>query len=383
MERLRQMSLKKAFFCLTVSFLFIALVLSVLSILGISEILRLSGPSIEIKMDAPSIQTASHSLLEPSHPAWYRLLSTLQFVLPVFFVLAGLLGADWLFYRIKLKKPLAELQSGAMHIMNNNLDFSISFYAKDELGQLCNAFESMRCELVKSNKKLWRQAEERKRLNAAFSHDLRNPVTVLKGSVKLLKKGLAEGQLANSRIDDTLSLIEEYSGRIENYIETMSNTQRLEEINCTPVQINWSTLMQELSDSLAILSRNKKFSIHSNIDHPYREISVDKFIVYNVAENLVSNAIRYTDSQIDVIVSCDDSRLTITVQDDGRGFPKKILCSGAEPFSRGEETSGRSEHFGMGLYICQLLCEKHGGKLILQNTGHGAQATASFNCCRS
>ena len=116
-------------------------------------------------------------------------------------------------------------------------------------GQLCNAFESMRCELVKSNKELWRQAEERKRLNAAFSHDLRNPVTVLKGSVKLLKKGLIDGKLASSKIDDTLSLIEEYSGRIENYIETMSSTQRLEEINCTPVLIKWTTLIQELSDS--------------------------------------------------------------------------------------------------------------------------------------
>jgi len=381
MERLRKMSLKKAFFCLTVTFLLIALVLSVLSIWGISEILRLSGPSIEIKMGEPPIKTTS--LLEPAHSFWYRLCNILQFVLPVFFVLAGLLGADWLFYRIKLKKPLAELQSGAMHIMNNNLDFSISYYAKDELGHLCNAFESMRCELVKSNKELWRQAEERKRLNAAFSHDLRNPVTVLKGSVKLLKKGLSNGKLASSKIDDTLSLIEEYSGRIENYIETMSSTQRLEEISCTPVLIKWSTLMQELSDSLAILIRNKKLNIHNNDDKQTRAILVDKSIVYNVVENLVSNAIRYTDSQINVIVSCDGSSLIITVQDDGRGFPNKILNNGAEPFLRGEETSGQSEHFGMGLYICQLLCEKHGGKLILQNTDRGAQATASFNCYRS
>lgn len=65
----------------------------------------------------------------------------------------------------------------------------------DELGQLCAAFETMRKELLKSNQELWRQAEERKRLNAVSSHDLRNPITVLKGTVKLLRQALSFSSL--------------------------------------------------------------------------------------------------------------------------------------------------------------------------------------------
>ena len=62
----------------------------------------------------------------------------------------------------------------------------------------------MRAELLRSDQELWEQAEERKRLNAAFSHDLRNPVTVLKGTVKLLKEGKQDDQ-ALDRLENLLT----------------------------------------------------------------------------------------------------------------------------------------------------------------------------------
>lgn len=379
MEWLSQMSLKRAYFFLTMLLLFIALALSFLSIAGIGEILRRFSPSIVIQIDGNLVTAPPAAMTEMVYPLWYQICSILQLVLPCFFVIAGLFLANWLFYRIKLEKPLAELQSGAARIMHNDLDFSVSSFAKDELGQLCSAFEAMRRELLKNNKELWRQAEERKRLNAAFSHDLRNPVTVLKGSVKLLKKGLANGNPNSPGVNDTISLMEAHVHRIETYIEAMSSTQRLEEIHCTPKKVVWSTLLRELSDSLALLSREKRLIIHDTTTRQNRLIWVDKSIVYTVAENLIANAVRYANSESIVTVSCDDSSLTIIVQDDGKGFPEKILHRGAEPFLRGEEPSGHSEHFGMGLYICRLLCEKHGGKLSLQNTDAGAQVTASFH----
>ena len=89
----------------------------------------------------------------------------------------------------------------------------------------------MRAELLKANQELWEQAEERKRLNAAFSHDLRNPVTVLKGTIKLIRQGKEDGQ-AFERLED-------YVLRIENYVEAMSGIQR-----------NWSSF------------RSKKRNVH-------------------------------------------------------------------------------------------------------------------------
>ena len=92
-----------------------------------------------------------------------------------------IIAAALLFYRNRLKKPLVELRTASEKIANNDLDFSIDYDNNDELGQLCASFEIMRTTLADNFSKMWRQVEERKALNAAFAHDLRTPLTVLKG----------------------------------------------------------------------------------------------------------------------------------------------------------------------------------------------------------
>ena len=99
---------------------------------------------------------------------------------PVYSALC-IMAASLLFYRNKLKIPLAELRAASEKISNNDLEFSIEYDSKDELGQLCTSFEIMRTTLANNFSKMWRQVEERGRLNAAFAHDLRTPLTVLKG----------------------------------------------------------------------------------------------------------------------------------------------------------------------------------------------------------
>lgn len=116
---------------------------------------------------------------------------------------------------------------GTRRIQTHDLDFTLPTPSADELGQICAAFENMRLELLKTNQELWRQAEERKRLNAAFAHDLRNPITVLKGSLKLLRNGMADEQ--------TIDRLESYTLRMEQYVEAMSSIQRIEQM---PVRIN-------------------------------------------------------------------------------------------------------------------------------------------------
>lgn len=87
-----------------------------------------------------------------------------------------IITATLLFYRNKLKKPLTELKAASEMISNNNLDFSIKYDSKDELGELCSSFETMRFTLANNFSEMWRQMEERKQLNAAFAHDLRTPL---------------------------------------------------------------------------------------------------------------------------------------------------------------------------------------------------------------
>ena len=107
------------------------------------------------------------------------------------------------------------------------------------------------------------------------------------------------------------------------------------------------------------------------------QVYIDKQFVYNTAENLISNALRYAENKVTVKIVYQEKQMILTVCDDGNGFPTTILRKGISPFSRNEISD--SEHFGMGLYICKLLCEKHDGSLTIENMEHGAKTTAFFN----
>ena len=191
-----------------------------------------------------------------------EIISIVQIILPILIYIFALLITVSMFYHLKLKEPLAVLTKGASLIIENDLDFTIEAKSQDELGQLCTAFETMRKTLLDNNRELWRQAEERKRLNAAFSHNLRNPVTVLKGSAKLAKKSVIDGIGSTEQIVDNLSRIESYTGRIERYIETMSSIGRLEEIPVKQETIQWDSLISELKNTIHFVGADSNIKIN-------------------------------------------------------------------------------------------------------------------------
>jgi signal transduction histidine kinase len=376
MERIKNMSLKKAFFLITAVFLVIATMLSILTVIYLTS-LRIEGNEITVMLKDDGTYILTENTDQTTK--WItQIINVLQIGLPVLFYVTALLLSYMVFYRLKLKKPFAILQSGTERIQRHDLDFTIEKYADDELGALCTAFETMRFELLKSNRELWRQMEERKRLNAAFSHDLRNPVTVLKGSAAILRKGLENGVLTEETAGENISLINQYAGRIENYVEAMTSAQKLEDLKFNPQSVAWSVLVKELENSLSILNAHTGKEIQFLCNDADRQIETDKYIIHNTAENLVSNALRYAKDKVIVELSCDDDKIVINVSDDGTGFSSTILNKGAVPFLRDDNTE-QGAHFGMGLYICRLLCEKHGGSLILENCSDGAKATAIFN----
>ena len=354
MEWFKQMSLKKSLSVIIVAFLMIGLILYVLAMRIVNNI---SIP-------------ASHN--------WVAQLTFLKLIPPFIIAASMPFFAGAIFYKVKLKAPISQLNMGAKRIMENDLDFSIEFCSKDELGQLCNSFESMRVGLLKSNRELWQQMEERKRLNAAFAHDLRNPITVLKGSAAILQKGFENGNLSIETAGESISLITQYSARIESYIQAMTSVQKLEELEFAPKETEWLSLTKELQNSLCILGTSGKKEIEFLSSGKNRKMYVDRHMIHNVAENLVSNALRYSKNHISVDISCDTKKVALSVSDDGSGFSSSILKKGAAPFLRDDNVE-QGQNFGMGLYICSLLCEKHGGKLTLENHLEGAKATATFH----
>ena len=376
MERLRNMSLKKAFFTITAAFFLAATLLCIMPMIYFAPLDKDSDGAI-ISLNSDGGLTTDIDTQDTEQNGQARIINVLQIGLPVLSYVAALLLSSIVFYRLKLKKPLAILQEGAERIMRHDLDFTIEKNANDELGELCDAFETMRLELLKSNRELWRQMEERKRLNAAFSHDLRNPVTVLKGSAAMLQKSFDEGSLMEENVGETISLLKQYTGRIENYIEAMTTAQKLEDLKFSPQPAKWSVLVKELESSLSILGANEGKEVVFSYDGEDRQINVDKYIIHNTAENLTNNALRYAKEKVSIALSCDLGKIIINVSDDGNGFSTDTLNKGTVPFLHDANTE-QGAHFGMGLYICHLLCEKHGGSLALENCPGGAKTTAVF-----
>ena len=370
MERIRQMKLKKALFAMAFLNITIAFLLSLfiiwLCIELRSQIAPMGGISINMNsahvITQPQNSTAQAALLAD-------IISLVQIILPILIYIIALFTTASMFYHLKLKEPLKILTQGAACIIDNNLDFTIETTSQDELGQLCTAFETMRKTLLENNYTLWRQAEERKRLNAAFSHNLRNPVTVLKGSIKLALKNIEDITTASNPFTDHLLRMESYTNRIEQYVETMSSIQKLEDITLQPEPVKWDSLISELKNMLCFVCEDTQKQIQFTPAKYEKNILIDKSILFQIAENLVSNALRFAAARIDILCSISSGKLLLSVTDDGCGFPEKLLQNGIQPFQKGNEDMG---HFGMGLYTCELLCQKHDGNITLKNNPTGA-----------
>ena len=281
-----------------------------------------------------------------------------------------IIAAALLFYRNRLKKPLAELRTASEKIANNDLDFSIDYDSNDELGQLCASFEIMRTTLADNFSKMWRQVEERKALNAAFAHDLRTPLTVLKGYNEMLQAS------DNSQTRETAATMGKHISRMENYVSSMSNIRRMEDTQPEYKLIDLQPLVSSLYDSAKIIcTKNGKELILQN-DISVLQLSLDSAFISQVCNNLISNAVRYARTLVTISFTLHDNGLLLSVSDDGNGFDKDSLQKAANPYFTGE--SNHSEHFGLGLYICKLLCEHHNGYLQIRNTVNGANVSAYF-----
>ena len=278
-----------------------------------------------------------------------------------------------IFYRRKIEKPVAILSEASENISNNRLDFSVEVPAKTQLGDLCLSFEKMRAALQDNNLEMWRQVEERKRLNAAFAHDLRTPLTVLKGQSEMLVKYAPK--MSEEKIVSTAEMMKRHIIRLENYVDTMNNLQRLEDIEVTKELIEVKEFEKQLRITGTAICTEKDFTLFQNLSD-IQNVKIDISVVMQVYENLLSNALRYAKTKIAVTVDRHNEFLMLITEDEGTGFNSKDLSNAMKPFYRAESKS-HNEHFGMGLNICKILCEKHGGYIQISNE-NGAKVIAAF-----
>ncbi|EJA6346223.1 TPA: sensor histidine kinase [Clostridioides difficile] len=383
MDKINNMSLKKAFFVLTLSSLIIASVLTTFAYILLNNLYN----SIQDKYLKTPINTGIITIVQNNvnqfsdyDKTLLNIINILQLVLPLIFFIGLLLLADIIFYKVKLKTPIEILNKGAMEISNNNLDFCLEYNNNDELGNLCNAFEKMRSELNKNNIKMWTMINDRKQLNAAFSHDLRNPLTVLKGYSNYLTKYIPTGKLSDEKILSTTQLMSEHINRIEYYVENMSNVQRLEDLVVSKSMSNINKFIENLDENISIIAKQegKSFTLKSQINNI--NLFFDENIILRVVENIISNGFRYARNNVSILIYLEQELLTFVIEDDGIGFSKESLKLALRPFYRDKTLNDSNAHFGMGLYISKILCEKHGGSIFIENNStNSAKITAKFS----
>ena len=286
-------------------------------------------------------------------------------LIPTLLFLLGTIFCAWLFYSVKLKQPLSLLLQSADQISQSNLDFELEYPASDEMGELCRAMDTMRRALLKSNQETWAMMEERRKLNASIAHDLRTPITVMKGYTEYLSHNVPLGRISEEKLLETVHNLALATGRLEQYANQIREVQALDALPIKSVSCLLQEFLEEQEDEYRILAQQHQLLFSMDISNlPGFQVMLDTTFAHRMIDNVVSNALRFARRKIILEANWENDFLSIRVRDDGPGFSEEALQSATKPFYK-ENTE--NDHFGLGLSICNSLCQKQGGKLLLSN----------------
>lgn len=326
--------------------------------------------------DQGNIDNVAQTHLSPEQKQRWAILRVVQPTVTILcFIACNCLFLSW-YYRRTWQAPIDELLHGAERIMNNDLDFEVHSFSTDEFGQIAQAFEHLRknTETLMADQQQERNMEEQ--MLAAFAHDLKTPLTIISGEATLASRLLAHPEASREMIAESFPTIQNNVRRIEKNVDAMRKTIKLEAAPYQPTAMPYSKLADDTKHHLELLTANTDKTIGCHIQPDDATLQLDTDIFYTVLDNVVTNSLRHA-SHIDLFMSHQSQRLFINVQDNGPGFSDYILKHGTEPFVReGEEPQ---VHFRLGLYICQVLCKKHGGCFSIANTDSGALCRMIFN----
>ena len=176
---------------------------------------------------------------------------------------------------------------------------------------------------------MWRLVERQKELNAAFAHDLRTPLTVLRGYTDFLSRYIPEGKISEEKMQDTLALMSDHIRRLENYSRTMKGIRSIEEVPFSPERTELGSLQKKIGEVVFALDQAGDVRIIYQRRDAADDVRVeaDDNIIIEVLGNVLSNAIRYAAEEIEVVSDYDEEKMEflLTVRDDGKGFSEEQL----------------------------------------------------------
>ena len=285
----------------------------------------------------PAVSLVGYYVYVPTTGPAYQVLNLLIIaVVPIVFGVCFIL-ASHAFYKRKLQRPIQEMDEAARRIAEGDLSVSMPAPpegSRSELDRLCASFETMRDALERNNKAMWRMAENRRKVNAAFAHDLRTPLTVLKGRAEMLSTFAPEGLVDAEQLAEASSAMTRQTERLQRYVESMKDLVDMDECSVAPHAGNVGVWFVRTAAEASDLARAAGKGFEAKAKGLPRFASFDDIALSRVVENALSNALCYAGSKVSLACEWEEGVLTVRVSDDGPGFADDALAHGCEPFWR-------------------------------------------------
>ncbi|MCD2348730.1 sensor histidine kinase [Clostridium guangxiense] len=263
--------------------------------------------------------------------------------------------------------PLKSLRKGTENIKNGDLDFEVKANSKDEIGELCEDFDDMRKKLKESIELQNQYENNRKELISNISHDLKTPITSIKGYVEGIRDGVAD---TPEKMEKYINTIYTKSQSMDYLIDELLTYSKLDmnKMHFDFQKIDITSYMEDLMEEIRFDVEKKKikFSYKNNIKGQVI-VKIDVQNINRVIMNIISNSIKYMDKEegkIEVNMYLKGDEVIIGIKDNGKGISKNALSCifdrfYREDYSRNSLTGGS----GLGLAICKKIIEEHGGRI--------------------
>ena len=310
------------------------------------------------------------------HPRWRQLLPAPQ---PLLLLLATLGLAVILMvvaarFGRALNQRLAPLTAAANNVQQQVLDFTVAPSGITEIDALGSALDDMRAALKTALEQQWRSEQEKNRQMSALAHDLKTPLTIIRGNAELLMEADLPAEQHHCAAYIASSALQ-----MQRYVQTLIEVARAWQGDAFHPQLCHSApLLADIRQQAQGLCALKEQTLRWQSQCRAAELCVDRDLFIRAITNIVDNAAHHTPvgGTISVTITEDDGFLTLTISDTGPGFTPEALRRACEPFYTDDASRHTQTHFGIGLYAAQTIIQKHGGRLRLANapTG-GAQVT--------
>jgi signal transduction histidine kinase len=295
----------------------------------------------------------------------------------VLFIIFMSIINSFLSYRMtkRIVKPLEPLGEGVRQIQENNLAFRIDYKDNDEFRSICDAFNEMAEKLETSTAKQKKDEANRRELIAGISHDLRTPLTSIKGYVEGIKTGVAS---TTEMQEKYLDIINNKAAVMEHIIEQLFLFSKLDmdEFPLAMRKVNISFAICDIIEDALPEYTSRGLDIQFDEMQDNTHVSADVLMLRNVIINILENSVKYKTKergQIKIGVSVVDNFVLLRLADDGSGVQADMLPKLFDVFYRTDPSRSKSGS-GLGLAICAKIIERMGGSIHAEQPTSGGLA---------